>query len=173
MTPVLDLSEPAPEPYRKLVSVTPDNVLYQILNPCWENNNKDLFKEVFWELHSLFNPLNKDLPVGFPSSSDGKESACNSGDPGSIPGLGRSPGGGQGNLLQYSCLENPHGQRSLVGIKVWHTEWGASLVAQMVKNLPAIQETPVPSLGREDSPGNLYSILCFIRTSISHDVLWI
>ena len=106
MTPVLDLSEPAPEPYRKLVSVTPDNVLYQILNPCWENNNKDLFKEVFWELHSLFNPLNKDLPVGFPSSSDGKESACNSGDPGSIPGLGRSPGGGNGNPLQYSCLEN-------------------------------------------------------------------
>ena len=35
--------------------------------------------------------------------------------PGSIPGLGRSPGGGQGNPLQYSCLENPHGQRSLVG----------------------------------------------------------
>ena len=47
MTPVLDLSEPAPEPYRNLVSITPDNVLYQIPNPCWENNNKDLFKEVF------------------------------------------------------------------------------------------------------------------------------
>ena len=36
-------------------------------------------------------------------------------DAGSIPGLGRSPGGGHGNPLQYSCLENPHGQRSLVG----------------------------------------------------------
>ena len=44
-----------------------------------------------------------------------KESACNVGDLDSIPGLGRSPGGGHGNPLQYSCLENPHGQRSLVG----------------------------------------------------------
>ena len=43
---------------------------------------------------------------GFPCGSDGKESVCNVGDPGSIPGLGRSPGGGDGNLLQYSCLEN-------------------------------------------------------------------
>ena len=40
-------------------------------------------------------------------SSDGKESACNVGDPGSIPGSGRSPGEGIGNPLQYSCLENP------------------------------------------------------------------
>ena len=39
--------------------------------------------------------------------SDGKESTCNAGDLGSIPGLGRSPGGGNGNPLQYSCLENP------------------------------------------------------------------
>ena len=41
------------------------------------------------------------------SSTDGKESACNAGDPGSIPGLGRSPGEGNGNPLQYSYLENP------------------------------------------------------------------
>ena len=39
--------------------------------------------------------------------SDGKASACNAGDPGSIPGSGRSPGEGNGNLLQYSYLENP------------------------------------------------------------------
>ena len=44
---------------------------------------------------------------GFPGGSDGKESACNAGDLGSIPGLGRSPGEGNGNPLQYSCLENP------------------------------------------------------------------
>ena len=56
---------------------------------------------------------------GFPSGSDGKESACDEGDPGLIPGLGRSPGGGYGNPLQYSCLENPHGQRSLVGYSPW------------------------------------------------------
>ena len=45
--------------------------------------------------------------LGFPGSSVSKESSSNSGDPGSIPGLGRSPGKGDGNPLQYSCLENP------------------------------------------------------------------
>jgi len=44
---------------------------------------------------------------GFPGGSDGKESTCNVGDLGSIPGLGRSPGGEHGNPPQYSCLENP------------------------------------------------------------------
>ena len=66
---------------------------------------------------------------GFSDSSVGKESVCNAGDPGSIPGLGRSPGEGIGYLLQYS--------------------W-ASLVAQLVKNLPAMQETLVQFLGWED-----------------------
>ena len=51
--------------------------------------------------------------------TDGKESTCNVGDLGSIPGLGRSPGKGHGNPLQYSCLENPHGQRSLAGYSPW------------------------------------------------------
>ena len=46
------------------------------------------------------------LITGFSGGSIGKESACNTGDPGSVPGLGRSPGEGNGNLLQYSCLEN-------------------------------------------------------------------
>ena len=45
--------------------------------------------------------------LGSPGGSDSKESACNMGDPGSIPRWGRSPGEGNGNLLQYSCLENP------------------------------------------------------------------
>ena len=67
---------------------------------------------------------------GFSHCSVGKESACNAGDPGLIPGLGRSPGEGIGYPLQYS--------------------W-SSLVAQLVKNLPAMQETWVPSLGWEDS----------------------
>ena len=44
---------------------------------------------------------------GFPHNSVSKESACNAGDPGSIPGSGRSPGEGNGTPLQYSCLENP------------------------------------------------------------------
>ena len=52
--------------------------------------------------------------LGFPGGSDGKDSACNAGELGLILGLGRFPGGGNGNPLQYSCLENPHGQRSPV-----------------------------------------------------------
>ena len=52
----------------------------------------------------------------FPGGLAGKESACNVGDLGSIPG---SPGEGHGNLLQYSGLENPQGQRSLVGYSPW------------------------------------------------------
>ena len=55
------------------------------------------------------------LLISFPGSSAGKESARNAGDLSSIPVLGRSPGGRHGNPLQYSCPENPHGQRSLVG----------------------------------------------------------
>ena len=55
----------------------------------------------------------------FPCGSAGKEPACNAWDLGSIPGLGRSPGGGHGNPLQYACLENSHGQCSLVGYSAW------------------------------------------------------
>ena len=69
------------------------------------------------------------MPFGFPDSSVGKESACNAGDPGLIPGLGRSAGEGIGYPLLYS--------------------W-ASLVAQLVKNPPAMRETWVQSLSWED-----------------------
>jgi len=57
--------------------------------------------------------------LGFLGDSDGKESACSARDLGLIPGLGRSPGGGHGSPVQYSCLENPHRQRSLVGYSPW------------------------------------------------------
>ena len=53
--------------------------------------------------------------LGLPQWLSGKESAFSAGDTGSTPGSGRSPGEGNGNRLQYSCLENPHGWRSLVG----------------------------------------------------------
>ena len=68
--------------------------------------------------------------MGFPGRSSGKESACSAGDPGVIPGSGRLPGESIGYPLKYS--------------------W-ASLVVQMVKNLPATWETWVLSLSREDS----------------------
>ena len=63
--------------------------------------------------------LRLSLYISFPSGSDGKESACNAGDPDSIPRLGRSLGEGNGYALQYSCLDNPHGQRRLVGCSPW------------------------------------------------------
>ena len=50
--------------------------------------------------------------LGFPDGSDGKESACNAGDPGLLPGSGRSSGEGNGNSLQYSCLGNPMDRRA-------------------------------------------------------------
>ena len=56
---------------------------------------------------------------GFPGGSDIKESACNTGDLSSTHGLGRSPGEGHDNPLQYSCLENSHEQRSLAGYSPW------------------------------------------------------
>ena len=64
-----------------------------------------------WTLHGY---CSFSIRVGhaesFPGGSDGKESVSNVGDLGLIPGIRRSPGGGHGNPLQYSCLENPHGQ---------------------------------------------------------------
>ena len=57
-----------------------------------------------WARNNKVSPASQELP--FPGSSDGKESTCNAGDLGLIPGLGRSPGEGNGSPLQYSCLEN-------------------------------------------------------------------
>ena len=60
----------------------------------------------------------------FPGGSDGKASAYNAGDLGSIPGSGRSTGEGDGTPLQHSCLEKSHGRRSLVGYSPWgRKEW--------------------------------------------------
>ena len=70
---------------------------------------------------------------GLPGGSDSKESACNVGDLGSIPELGRSPGGSHGHPLQYSCLENSHGQRSL-GSKKVRDDW-------MTQHIHSWQET--------------------------------
>ena len=75
--------------------------------------------------------------MGLPGSSDGKESACNGGDLGLIPGIGRFPGGANGTPLQYSCLENPHGQRSLVGYSPWgHKE--SDMIEQLSTALPPL-----------------------------------
>ena len=76
--------------------------------------------------------------MGFPDSSVGKESTCNAGDPGSIPGSGRFAGEGIGYPLQYS--------------------W-ASLVAQLVNNPPAIGRlVSIPGLGRSPGEGKVYPL---------------
>ena len=67
----------------------------------------------------------------FPGGSDDKKSACNAEDQGSVPGLGRSPGEGNSNPLQYSCLENPHGQRNLVGYSSWGQKESNSLTVSL------------------------------------------
>ena len=70
------------------------------------------------------------------------EPTCNVGDLGSIPGLGRSPGEGHGNPLQYSCLENPHGQRSLVGYSPWgRKESDMTWVTKHTHCTPLLQNT--------------------------------
>ena len=94
--------------------------------------------------------------LGFPGGSVGKESACKAGDPGSIPGLGRSAGEGIGYPLQYSC---------------------ASSMAQLVKNPPAMWETwgSIPGLGRSPGEGKgyplRYSVPEHFRDCIDHWVM--
>ena len=78
-------------------------LLLHALESCFQEITT--VNSVFSILLSLCS-LHLSILLGFPSSSDGKTSACNAGDPGSIPGLGRSPGEGNGNPLQHSCLEN-------------------------------------------------------------------
>ena len=73
--------------------------------PCTVYSMGSLTTEQLSLIHSLF--IARFSVWGFPDGSDGKASACNAGDPGSIPGLGRSPGEGNRNSLQYSRLENP------------------------------------------------------------------
>ena len=80
----------------------------------------DNFVLFFFFLKSLLN-------LGFPPGSEGKESACNVGDLDSIPGSGRSPRDGDSYPLQYSCLENSHGQRSLAE----HSPWGFKELTQL------------------------------------------
>ena len=87
--------------------------------------------------------------MGFPAGSVGKESTCNVGDLRLIPGLGRPTGGGHGSPLQYSCLENPHGQRSLAGCSPLGkkdldvTKNSTALLLCSVMNLSSVQFSSV------------------------------
>ena len=109
---------------------------------------------------SLGNPFH---PLGFPGGLAGEESACNAGDLGSIPGLGRSPGGGHGNPLQCSCLENPHRQKSLAGYSPWgHKE------LDMTEKLSKAQRTLYT---KATIFGNKNGIVHFLRELIVYEGL--
>ena len=75
------------------------------------------------------------LQQGFPGGSEVKASAWNAGDPGSIPGSGRSPGEGNGNPLQYSCLENP-----MEGGAWYATVRGVAKSRTRLSNFPSLQD---------------------------------
>ena len=93
-----DYYNPLPTKWASLV----DQLVKRIHLQCRRPLVDPQVKKIPWRRDKLPTPVF----LGFPGDSDGKESACNAGEVGSIPGLGKSPGGGYGNLYQYSCLEN-------------------------------------------------------------------
>ena len=88
-----------------------------VKNPpaMWETWVRSLVGKIPWKRAWQPTPVF----LVFPGGSDSKESTFNVGDMGSVPRLRRSPGGRHGNSLQDSCLENPHGQRSLAAYSPW------------------------------------------------------
>ena len=106
------------------------------------------------------------MVLSVPGGSDDKESTCNLGDLGLNPDLGRSPGGGHGNTLQYSCLENPHGQRSPVGCSPWGRK-----ESDTTERLSTAHKLSY-SLGRTFLQGvSLHETGCVFLSFISHPFL--
>ena len=103
---------------------------------------------------------------GFPGGSEGKASACKVGDLGSIPGLGRSPGEGNGNPLQYSCLENPLDRGA----------WRATVQRVPKRHTHFHHSTELPSLVCRPDPITIKQTgtfpPCLISASSQHWVLW-
>ena len=102
-------------------------------------------QETFGNVQRHWTSLVAQMVKGFPCNSDGKESTCNVKDLGSIPGLGRSTGGEHGHPLHYFCLENLHGQRSLVG----HSPWGRK-ESDMTERLSTAQRHWVGTAGARE-----------------------
>ena len=92
--------------------------VFCVVSPCLDSS-------IFWGHISVF--LSLTLLKDFPGGSDSKESACNAGDPDSVPGLVRSPGEGNGNPLQYSCLETPMDREAWWSTVHWVTKSWAVL----------------------------------------------
>ena len=101
------------------LTTTPSSLLGFLLQ-CRRHGFSSWVGKIPWRREWLPTPV-----LGFPSGSDGKESACSAGDLGSVPGLGISPGEGKGNPLQYSCLENSMDRGALVS---YSPGWGLQRV---------------------------------------------
>ena len=126
----------------KKTGVSWHTLLQGIFPTQGSNQNQGLLCLLHWQLGSLpLVPPGKSLfrisinQMDFPGGSDGKESTCNEGNLGSIPGLGRSPEGGYSNPLQYSCPEYPHGQSSLADYSSWGCKELATTEKTFTKNL--------------------------------------
>ena len=104
--------------------------------------------------------------LGFPGGSDGKESACNVGDLGLIPKLGRSPWGGDGNLLQYSYLENACGQGSLAGYSPWDCKEHDT--AEWLSTAQFIYNTVLVSVVQKNESVNIHPLLFRLFSYICH-----
>ena len=91
------------------------HIIYHLRLQCMRPWFSSWVGKISWKRDRLPTPVFS----GFPGGPAGKESACNVGDLGPIPGLGSFPGEGNSYPLQYSCLENPHGLRSLAGYSPW------------------------------------------------------
>ena len=124
--------------------------------------NYDLISDLSGKILSFKNILLHKPSSWFPGSSAGKEIACNAGDPGSIPGSGRSAGEGIGYPLQYSCLENLHGQKSLAG----YSSWGRKGL-DMTERLSTAQQTTIHNISND-----IAACLYFLYFSFSQS-LWI
>ena len=122
---------------------------------------------------------NFQIPNGFPGDSNDKESACNAGDPGSVLGLGRSPGEGNGNPLQYSCLENYLNRRAWQAIvypdagKDWRQEEKGTTEDEKVGWHPQLnghefEQAP----GIDDRQGSLACCSPWVRKELDRAEWW-
>ena len=112
--------------YLKMVKTIHFDSTYMLsyVGSCWIAQGAEFSalwwpRWIGWEIHEGGDICIHIAASGFLGSSAGKESACSAGDLCLMLGLGRSSGGGHGSPLQYSCLENPHRQRSLGGYSPW------------------------------------------------------
>ena len=115
--------------------------------------------------------------LDFPRGSDGKASAYNVGDPGSIPGSGRSPGEGNGNPLQYSCLGESHGQRSLAGslaLQRVRCNWATNAFQRLPSRGPSSSVTEMEFSSLDHIlPSDSCAILRFTRQTVEGVALFL